>query len=87
MNGFVKLFFLFILLSTHVISVKASEEIDLFTYSLQDLLNVKVSTASKQERSLDESPAFIEIVSQDDIKRRIYKKLTTSTLALYYHLN
>jgi len=37
---------------------------------------MKVSTASKQEQSLDESPAFIEIVTQDDIKRRGYKDLS-----------
>ncbi len=70
-----KIFFVFILLSTHVISVKASEEIDLFAYSLQDLLNMKVTTVSKQEQSLDESPAFKEIITQDDIKRRGYKDL------------
>jgi len=76
MKHFIKIFFIFIFLSIRVISVKASEEIDLFAYSLQDLLDMKVSTVSKQEQSLDESPAFIEIVTQDDIKRRGYKDLS-----------
>ena len=49
---------------------------DLYQLSFQELLNLKVSTVSRREQSLDESPAFIEIITQDDLKRRGYKDLS-----------
>lgn len=76
MSSLLKLFILFALAMSQALSAKASEDIDLLSYSLEDLLNMKVSTVSKQEQSLDESPAFIEVVTQDDIKRRGYKDLS-----------
>lgn len=76
MRCFLKFFITFILLVLHAIPVKATEAIDLLSYSLEDLLSMKISTVSKQEQSLDETPAFVEIVTQDDIKRRGYKDLS-----------
>lgn len=75
-NSVLKFFIPFLLLTIQAFPVKAFEEFDLLSYSLEDLLNMKVSTVSKREQSLDESPAFIEIVTQDDIKRRGYKDLS-----------
>jgi len=76
MKHFLKFFIPFISLTIQAFSVKAFEDVDLLSYSLEDLLNMKVSTVSKREQSLDESPAFVEIVTQDDIKRRGYKDLS-----------
>jgi len=66
----------FMLLTIQAFPVRAFEDVDILSYSLEDLLSMKVSTVSKREQSLDESPAFVEIVTQDDIKRRGYKDLS-----------
>jgi len=76
MSRLLKLLLISTLTSFSAISVNAAEEVDLFSYGLEDLLNMTVSTVSKQEESLDESPAFVEIVTQDDLKRRGYKDLS-----------
>jgi len=76
MKFFFNVFILFVPLTIQAFTVKAFEDVDLLSYSLEDLLSMKVSTVSKQEQSLDESPAFVEIVTQDDIKRRGYKDLS-----------
>lgn len=54
----------------------AEEPPSIFDLSLRDLLKIKVITASKEEETLDESPAFVEIITQDDIQRRGYKDLS-----------
>ena len=54
----------------------ANAEIDVNSLSLEELLKVKVITASKREQSIDESPAFVEIITQSDLKRRAYKDLS-----------
>ena len=76
MRRFLKFFVPLMLLTIQTFPVKAFEDVDLLSYSLEDLLSMKVSTVSKREQSLDESPAFVEIVTQDDIKRRGYKDLS-----------
>ncbi len=55
---------------------RAEDAPSVFDFSLQELLNTKVITASREEETLDESPALIEIISQDDIQRRGYKDLS-----------
>ena len=56
--------------------VRAEDAPSVFDLSLKDLLNTKVITASREEETLDESPALIEIITQDDIQRRGYKDLS-----------
>ncbi|WP_196139848.1 TonB-dependent siderophore receptor [Aliikangiella sp. G2MR2-5] len=51
-------------------------DIDVNKLSLQELLNLKVVSASKREQSLDESPALVEIITQSDLQRRGYKDLS-----------
>ncbi len=65
-----------ILAMTNSSLVYASEKTNIFALSLEELLNIKISTVSRWEQSLDESPAFVEIVTQDDIQRRGYKDLS-----------
>jgi len=54
----------------------ADDEPSIFDLSLRDLLKIKVTTASKDEETLDETPAYVELISQDDIQRRGYKDLS-----------
>jgi len=54
----------------------ARGEPSIFDLTLRDLLKIKVTTASKGEETLDETPALVEIITQDDIQRRGYKDLS-----------
>lgn len=54
----------------------AESEIDFQTLSLSELLQLKVSTVSRKEENLDESPAFMELITADDLNRRGYKDLS-----------
>lgn len=54
----------------------ADSEPSIFDLSLRDLLKIKVTTASKDEETLDETPAYVELITQDDIQRRDYKDLS-----------
>lgn len=54
----------------------AEDEPSIFDLSLRDLLKIKVTTASKDEETLDETPAYVELITQDDIQRRGYKDLS-----------
>ncbi len=59
-----------------LVAPTAFAEVDVNTLTLEELLKVKVITASKREQSVDESPAFVEIITQSDLKRRGYKDLS-----------
>jgi outer membrane receptor for ferrienterochelin and colicins len=57
--------------------VIATEEYDILgRISLEDLLNIEISSASKFDESLSETPATIVVVSQRDIQARGYTSLT-----------
>jgi len=49
---------------------------DINSLPLHELLKIKTTTAAKREHSLQESPAFVEIISQNDLQRRGYKDLS-----------
>ena len=51
------------------------EEDQLFNMSLQELLEVEVSTASKISGSADKSPANMTVITQEDIRRYGYRNL------------
>jgi len=46
-----------------------NEEEDLFEMSLEELMEVKVTTVSKKEDTLFETPASITVISSEDIRR------------------
>lgn len=50
-------------------SVAYSNQNDLMNLSVEDLLNVEVISVSKKSKSLNDSPAAVFVISQDDIKR------------------
>ncbi|MCW9017807.1 MAG: TonB-dependent receptor plug domain-containing protein, partial [Kangiellaceae bacterium] len=54
----------------------ARADADITEISLQELLKLKVTTASRKSESLDESPAFVEIITRDDLIKRGYKDLS-----------
>ena len=51
------------------ISTAYSAHDELLDLSVEDLLNVKVISVAKKAKSLNDSPAAIFVISQDDIKR------------------
>lgn len=46
-----------------------AQETDLLNLSVEDLLNVEVTSVSKKAEALNDSPAAIYVISQDDIRR------------------
>lgn len=51
------------------ISQAFSDQNELLNLSVEDLLNVEVTSVAKKAKSLNDSPAAIYVISQDDIKR------------------
>ena len=69
-NGFVRvlsgLIFLVFILQTNLF---AQETEDMLDMSLDDILNMEVTTASKSAEKLSDAPGVISVLSQDDLKR------------------
>jgi iron complex outermembrane receptor protein len=42
---------------------------DLFKLSLEDLMNVEITSVSKQKQRVSQAPAAVTVISQDDIRR------------------
>ncbi len=72
-HAYTRAFFLGIgvmLLSPLVIAeAKTPEEEDLLALSLEDLLDIEVTSVSKKARALSDSAAAVFVISSDDIKR------------------
>jgi iron complex outermembrane receptor protein len=67
---------LFITMLFNSVSFAQNEELDkLFSLSLEELLNVKVSSASGVEESLRDAPAAMVIITSTDIKQRGYTSI------------
>ncbi len=62
---FLNLFFIYLT----CVSTANSNQDDLLELSVEDLLNVEVISVSKKAKSLNDSPAAIFVISQDDINR------------------
>ena len=62
---YLTLFFIYLI----CISTANSDQNDLLGLSVEDLLNVEVISVAKKAKSLNDSPAAIFVISQDDIKR------------------
>ena len=58
------------------LSVEAYLDRDINSLSLHELLKIKTTTASKRAQSLQETPALVEIITQNDLQRRGYKDLS-----------
>lgn len=55
--------------------VLAQEDLPSTDFSLDSLLNVKVSTASKYNQTVNEAPASVSIITSEDIERYGYRTL------------
>jgi iron complex outermembrane receptor protein len=47
----------------------AIKQDDLFKLSLEDLMNVEITSVSKQKQRVSQAPAAVTVISQDDIRR------------------
>ncbi|NRB40312.1 MAG: TonB-dependent receptor plug domain-containing protein [Pseudomonadales bacterium] len=63
---------LIFILCVHPFTVNA---LDLFDLSLEELLNLKVTTASRYEQSSNKAPATMMVVTQQQIRERGYRHL------------
>ena len=55
--------------------MRAQESVSLADASLEDLMNVKVSTASKYLQFAKEAPAFATVITREEIQRYGYRTL------------
>ncbi|WP_448569503.1 TonB-dependent receptor plug domain-containing protein [Thalassotalea ganghwensis] len=53
-----------------------AEQVDIFKLSLQELLDLKVVTASNSEEKLIDAPAAMVIITEQDFRRRNYHNLS-----------
>jgi iron complex outermembrane receptor protein len=53
---------------TAAVTVEAVDE-DLFNMSLEDLMNVEITSVSKYRQKVSQAPAAVSVISQDDIRR------------------
>ncbi|MCF6243186.1 MAG: TonB-dependent receptor [Bacteroidales bacterium] len=71
------LFALVFLLNAHLILSQADSSLadDLFDLSFEELLNVKVSVASKSEEALEDAPGIITVITQEEIQGYVANSL------------
>jgi outer membrane receptor for ferrienterochelin and colicins len=68
-------FFLCLSLFFHPFSLRAETPMDLTNLSLEDLMKIPVSGASKFDQKTSDAPASITIITADDIQRYGYRTL------------
>jgi outer membrane receptor for ferrienterochelin and colicin len=74
--GFVMLTFLFsFTVTTPLFAQEQQREEDIEDFSLEDLLNVEITTAGKQAEKISEVPASVVLVTRDDIEKYGYRTL------------
>jgi len=70
------------------LTMKPISEIDLFELSLEELMNIKISTAGKTEQNLNEIPASVVVITKSDIEKYGYLSLDEvleNVLGFYKH--
>ncbi|MCP4135708.1 MAG: TonB-dependent receptor plug domain-containing protein [bacterium] len=69
--------FLFIVFPVTRISAQSKEEVEeIWSYSLEELMSIKVTTASKSSEKLLEVPATMIVITKEDIEQRGYTELS-----------
>jgi outer membrane receptor protein involved in Fe transport len=68
--------FFFILIEINIYSKNFQDQQKLLTMSLQDLMNIKVTTASKVKEEIKDIPASIVLINREEIKKQGYKSLS-----------
>lgn len=64
-----QIFYVIIILGFCSLSVKAEEQNPVLELSVEDLLNVQVTSVSKKAQSLNDAPSAVFVISNEDIKR------------------
>lgn len=59
-----------------------AEQIDLTDYSIEQLLEVSVSAASKYEQNFTDAPSAVQVISSEDIKRNGWRTITEALNSL-----
>jgi len=73
-----------------IVSLHAQEELEYYyTLSLEELMNIEITSASKQSESLNEIPASVVIVTRNDIEKYGYTTITDvlRNVPGFYHMN
>jgi outer membrane cobalamin receptor len=63
-------------MTTPLLAQEEQKEEDIEDFSLEDLLNVEITTAGKQAEKISEIPASIVLVTRDDIEKYGYQSLS-----------
>lgn len=63
------LVFTFILFSCRISAQSQEKEIDLYSLSLEDLMNIEVTISTKTRINLRENPGIVTVITREDIKR------------------
>jgi outer membrane receptor for ferrienterochelin and colicins len=67
------MFWMSLLFKVSIVTV--AQEKDLFEMTIEELMNIKVITASSRYQKLTEAPATIYVITEDDIKQYGYRDL------------
>ncbi len=67
---------LYLLIGIKIQAYDYQDQQKLLKMSLQDLMNIKVTTASKVEEKIREIPASIVLINREEIKKQGYKSLS-----------
>lgn len=70
------LFFLSMITPAVADCVVAKNTMDLSTMSLEDLMNIEVTSASKKPEKVADAPASVYVITHEDIKRYGYRTIT-----------
>jgi hemoglobin/transferrin/lactoferrin receptor protein len=71
----VNLLLVFVLISINISSVFAQEVEKLFKMDIEDLMDVKITVASRSERSIKDLPSTVHIITRDVILNNSYSSL------------
>ncbi|GHM99130.1 hypothetical protein WSM22_06200 [Cytophagales bacterium WSM2-2] len=58
-----------------VIAQNQKDTIDVYSISLEELMNIKVTTATKSSGKVDAVPSIVEVITREQIKQRGYQTL------------
>lgn len=64
-----------LMMNVPLIAQEEQKEEDIEDFSLEDLLNVEITTAGKQSQKISEIPASIVLITREDIERYGYRSL------------
>ncbi len=67
--------FLLLTILSGICRAQDTTKVDIYSLSLEELMNIKVVTASRNEQKINEAPATIMVITKDMIRNRGYQDL------------